>query len=272
VSASPLAGRSLLGVFAHPDDESLACGGLLAWCADLGCEVSLLCVTRGEHGPGSGSARDLGATRVSELQAAARALGAQNVVVLGYEDGMLPFLDPEPVESDIRGAIERFSPDVVVTFDEDGLYWHPDHQWVHERTKVAVASLGGGGPALFYASIPAGRMRAVADHAARAAGPADDAPEGIFGVRDVDAFGALAPEPTVLLDAGAYAGRKLDAIRCHASQLPDNAIAFVDPSSAERLLGLEQLRRADIGAGGATFVDWLASGAADGSGSGSEEG
>ena len=45
-----LSGPSLLAVFAHPDDESLACGGLLARCAEYGARVSLLCLTHGEHG------------------------------------------------------------------------------------------------------------------------------------------------------------------------------------------------------------------------------
>ena len=43
--------HALLAVFAHPDDESLACGGLLAWCAAVGVRVSLLSVTHGEHAP-----------------------------------------------------------------------------------------------------------------------------------------------------------------------------------------------------------------------------
>ena len=42
--------RRLLAIFAHPDDESLACGGTLARCADAGVEVTLVCATRGEAG------------------------------------------------------------------------------------------------------------------------------------------------------------------------------------------------------------------------------
>ena len=49
-----LRARSLLAVFAHPDDESLACGGLLAWCAELGARVSVCCATRGELGQTAG--------------------------------------------------------------------------------------------------------------------------------------------------------------------------------------------------------------------------
>lgn len=255
--APGLQGHSLLGVFAHPDDEALACGGLLSWCAELGCEISLLCLTRGEHGPDRGE-DDLASTREAELRSAARALGVRHVVVLGHEDGMLPFVDSRSVEGEIRTVIERFRPDVVVTFDEDGLYWHPDHISVHERTTAAVSSIGVEAPALFYVSIPEGRMRAVVDHAATVACATDDPPSRIFGVTDVDAFGTLAPAPTLVLETGAHAVRKLHAILCHRSQLHDSAFALIDEPHAERLLGREQFRRAKVGARGATFMDRLA--------------
>src|SRR5688572_23875263 len=154
-------GRSLLAIFAHPDDESLACGGLLAWCAHLGATVSLLCVTDGRHD----QERSLGELRAQELDAACRALGVADLVLLHYEDGMLPWVDPGELEADIAAAIERLCPDIVITFDEDGLYWHPDHIAVHERTTAAVAAFGVGGPALYYVTIPPGGMRAVVQYA-----------------------------------------------------------------------------------------------------------
>src|ERR671911_598751 len=95
--------RSLLAVFAHPDDEALACGGLLAWCAALGARVSLLCTTRGEHGWPRGG--DIGATRTRELEAAARVLGVADIVVLDHEDGMLPWIDAASLEADIGNTI-----------------------------------------------------------------------------------------------------------------------------------------------------------------------
>mgnify|MGYP002012493184 CR=1 FL=1 len=166
-------GRSLLAVFAHPDDESLASGGLLARCAEFGAQVFILCITHGEHGPGSTSremsfgSRELRETRAQELQAAARVLGVASVTLLNYEDGMLPWVNTEALEADILNVVRQVRPDVVVTFDEDGLYWHPDHIAVHERTTSVVASLGDKGPALFYVTIPSGSMRAVVDHAAK---------------------------------------------------------------------------------------------------------
>jgi LmbE family N-acetylglucosaminyl deacetylase len=262
----PLSGSSLLGVFAHPDDESLACGGLLAWCAALGVRVSLLCVTRGQHGPGgdtgAGASPDsLGHTRLRELRHAASTLGIAELSVLDHEDGMLPWGDAQRLEDDLLQAIRRTAPDVVITFDEDGLYWHPDHIAVHERTTTAVTRLGADAPALYYVSMPPGAMRAVVRHAAGAAGaagPGGEAPDLIFGVRDADAFGLLAPPPTLIVDAGAFAARKLAALACHRSQLAGSALALIGADDAPRLLGIEHYRRAAAGARGDTFLDRLA--------------
>src|SRR4051812_49457168 len=90
-SARPLAGRAVLGVFAHPDDESLACGGTLARLVDQGAKVVLMCATHGERGGMGGPARDraLGQTRVHELRAAAVALGVSDLIVLNHPDGEL---------------------------------------------------------------------------------------------------------------------------------------------------------------------------------------
>ena len=240
-----LHGCSLLAVFAHPDDEAIAAGGLLAWCASLGAAVSLLCMTRGEHGQGTG---DVGRTRSRELDAAARALGIGAVTLLDHEDGMLAWLDADGLQADITTAIGRYKPAVVVTFDADGVYGHPDHVAVHERTTAAVHAMADGAPALYYVTTPPGSMRAVADHAARAfrdspgarrppvgrgARRNDDPPDSdtvraaarrpptsILGVADPDAFGAAAPPPTLVIDAGRFATRKLGGARLPCLPVP----------------------------------------------------
>ena len=322
-----LRGRSLLAVFAHPDDESIACGGLLAWCAGLGADVALLCMTHGEHGRSGGGA---GRTRSRELAAAARTLGIGALTLLDHEDGMLPWLSSDTLRSAIAREIRARRPEVVVTFDADGLYWHPDHVAVHELTTAAVAALGADAPALYYVTTPPGTMRRVAEHAAEvAAHPRDggalpgtthprdggalpgttrrgaehaarprrrhgrnetpapcrgDGPGGeeggdrrprdaagrtppasILGVADPDAFGASAPAPTLVVDAGDFAIPKLRALACHASQFEGSALSFVTERDAPRLLGVEHYRRADAGATGRTFLDDLgaAPGASD---------
>ena len=273
-----LRGRALLAVFAHPDDESIASGGLLAWCAHLGADVSLLCMTRGERGQGTG-AGDLGRTRSRELGAAARALGIGPVTLLDHEDGMLPWLAADTLRVAIERAIRARRPEVVITFDADGLYWHPDHIAVHEAATAAVMALGAESPALYYVTMPPGSMRAIADHAAAAlrhrtanrpayAGGASDpgqprvhavrAPaKSILGVPDPDAFGSGAPEPTLVIDTGDFATRKLAALACHASQFRGSALACVTEHDAPRLLGVEHYRRAGGGGPGRTFLDDL---------------
>jgi N-acetyl-1-D-myo-inositol-2-amino-2-deoxy-alpha-D-glucopyranoside deacetylase len=240
---------SLLAVFAHPDDESLACGGLLALCAERGIRVSLLCLTRGEHGPGATT--DLSDTRTRELHAAADVLGVAEVRLLDHEDGMLPWLDAEHVQADVLAAIRDSGADIVVTFDEDGLYWHPDHIAVHERVTASVGSLGDAPPELWYVSLPAGVMRAVVE----AGGPGNSAGT-IFGV-DADAFGADAPEPTLVVSAGEASSRKLAALRCHRSQVGGGALDRIDDRDAIRLLGTEHYRRAPVGAAGESLLERL---------------
>lgn len=297
-----LRGRSLLAVFAHPDDESIACGGLLAWCAHLGAEVSLLCMTSGEHGqrttPDSGrgalrsslcvtrdehgeSPGDVARKRRRELEAAARALGIGAVTLLDHEDGMLPWLAADDLRPEIEGAIRELRPEVVITFDSDGLYWHPDHIAVHELTTAAVMALRHEAPALYYVTMPSGSMRAVADHAAETLrrSPTNDLPSGgtaeprrrvdsterrppsssILGVADPDAFGSEAPAPTLVVDVGTFATRKLAALTCHASQFKGSALAYVTEQEAPRLLGIEHYRRAAAGSASRTFLEDLAS-------------
>ena len=259
-----------MAVFAHPDDESLTCGGLIAMCAERGVRVSVLCFTHGEHGEhGPGREREgLGELRAQELREAARVLGVRDVVLLDHEDGMLPWIDAARLEADILDAIRRFQPDVVLTFDEDGLYWHPDHIAVHERTTAAMAGLGPSAPALRYVSMPAGAMRALVEAAASRAqlatsavrgggtsGP-DRTPGRILGV-DPDAFGSQAPEPTLVLEAGQFAGRKLSALRCHRTQVEGSALEWIDERDAARLLGTEHYRRAPVGAPGDSLIEGL---------------
>ena len=257
---------SLLAVFAHPDDESLACGGLLAWCAAVGVRTSLLCLTHGEHGGHTGVS-SLAAVRARELREAATVLGISDVTLLAHQDGMLPWTDATRLEGDIRDAVARAAADVVITFDEDGLYWHPDHVAVHERTTAAVLSGSGRRPALYYVTLPAGSMRSVVEHAATLAAlqePTGAPPTHILGIADPDAFGSCAPAPTLVVDTGDFARQKLLALHCHRSQLrsqlpKQDALTLVTTATAPRLLGIEHYRRAGTGPMPDTLLDRLAS-------------
>ena len=244
------AAPTLLGIFAHPDDESLACGGLFARAAARGARVILVSLTRGEAGPApAGTAAPLGEVRAAEFQAAARLLGAHVAIVRDHADGMLPWIDPAVLDADVTGLLDAWQPDVVITFDSDGLYWHPDHIAVHARTTAAVAARGERAPALYYVSMPRGQMHAVAARAATGAAV-------VPGLDDPDAFGAEAPAPTLTIDAGPAAPVKLAAIQCHASQFGATAFAALTAEDAG-LIAVEHYRRAAVGAPGPTFLDRL---------------
>ncbi len=257
-----MTGHSLLAVFAHPDDESIACGGLLARCSDMGVRVSLICVTRGE---GASQQQTLGverlkAERTRELEEASRVLGISELVFLDYEDGCLPWVNAEAFVARLREEMRRIRPEIVVTFGDDGLYWHPDHIAVYERTTAAVVSLGGEAPALYHVTLPHGMIRRVVDELDSAAGSENGTrpvPE-VLGIADPDAFGADARPPTLRIDVGPWAVRKLAALRCHHTQVDGSVLTRISDEAAPRLLGMETFHRAPIGASGDVFLEQMA--------------
>jgi LmbE family N-acetylglucosaminyl deacetylase len=255
---SGLKGRTILAVFAHPDDESLACGGTLLRLADEGVRVVLICASHGERGSLSGPVPDdeLGRTRSLELREAAAALGIADVLILDHPDGNLRWAGVSELHAQIVMAIRQYAPAAVVTFGEDGLYWHLDHIGVHERVTTAVESLGAHAPPLFYVTMPPGVMRAIVDAAVSRGWTA---PSQGFWSLVPDAFGDGARPPTIVVDVQAWATRKLAAIRCHRSQMgASQPLAQIDEAEARRWLGVEHFRRAATGASNEPVLEELA--------------
>lgn len=133
----------LMCVLAHPDDESLGMGGVLAKYAAEGVETFVVTATRGEYGwfgdpsdnPGP---QALGKIREGELREAAKVLGVQELVLLDYVDGQLDQADPAEVIDKIAAQMRRLQPDVVLTFDPWGAYGHPDHIAICQFTTAAI--------------------------------------------------------------------------------------------------------------------------------------
>ena len=241
-----MTGCTILAVFAHPDDESLACGGTLARAADAGARVILLCASRGERGfisdPALVPDGDLGGVRTRELNEAANVLGVAEVLVFSHPDGNLRWADVPEFHAEIARAIRDYQPDAVITFAEDGLYWHPDHIGVHERTCAAVRSFGDAAPSLYYVTMPKGVMRGLVESAiATGWVPPNSGPWSIAP----DAFGVLTGTPSFIVDVREWVVRKLAALRCHHTQMDaGNPFASLDLAEARRWLGAEHFRRA----------------------------
>jgi LmbE family N-acetylglucosaminyl deacetylase len=244
MTAGAFCGKTVLAVFAHPDDESLACGGTLARLSSEGARVVLLCASRGERGASTGPKRDiaLGSIRAEELRCAAEALGIATVLLLDGPDGELRWANVTALRAEINMALTRFCPDAVITFGEDGLYWHLDHIGVYERTNAAVRQLGTSAPPVYYVTMPKDVMPAIAEHAAaRGWIP----PEKGFWSLAPAAFGLGAPAPTIIVDVARWAERKLAAIRCHRSQTGiDDPFSRLSAEQARRWLGVEHFHRA----------------------------
>ena len=138
--------RRILGIFAHPDDESRIVGGALAKYASEGVQISLVVATRGEGGssgePPLCSSDELPAVREQELREACRILGVSELEILDYRDGALDEVDrTELIEHFVR-AIRTTTPDIVLTFGPEGRTLHPDHIVIHETATAAFYQAG----------------------------------------------------------------------------------------------------------------------------------
>jgi LmbE family N-acetylglucosaminyl deacetylase len=152
------ASQTLLGIFAHPDDEVFAAGGVIARSIAHGIKVVLACVTRGEEGeisdPALATKANLAAVREAELRTAAAHLGVTDVRFLGFHDsGMagtpqnddertLPRTDPTAATERFVALLRAVQPDIVITHDPTGGYGHPDHIAACHYTTLAFDAAG----------------------------------------------------------------------------------------------------------------------------------
>jgi len=135
---------SLLGVWAHPDDEAYLSSALMASVRRSGGRVMVATATRGEHGtpdPEACPPDELARIREQELMESLAHIDVREHQWLGHVDGSLPDVPFETGVSQVAALIERTQPDVIVTFGPDGMTGHPDHQtvsaWVTEAWRRA---------------------------------------------------------------------------------------------------------------------------------------
>lgn len=159
----------ILGLFAHPDDETFCTGGTLARYTSSGAAARVVSVTRGQAGQirdaNVATRRTLGAVREAEMRQACARLGVHDVACLDYEDGGLFRVDRDDLLTDMLREIVAFRPTIIFTFGPDGGYGHPDHvalsAAVTETWEIYLARIlpSEPAPSLYYAYFPRHRRR-----------------------------------------------------------------------------------------------------------------
>ena len=262
---------TLVSFHAHPDDESIACGGVMRRAHEDGHRVVLVVATRGERGEVAddflADGEELWQRRVAETQAAAEVLGVSRVEFLGYVDsGMmgLPTND-EPGTfwtADVEEAAEKLAAilreedaDVLTVYDDHGGYGHPDHIQVH-RVGIRAAELAGT-PRVYQSTMNRDHIRRNLEaRLAEAEAAGEDAPE--VPRVDVSTFGTPEAEITAAVDVTAFVQHKRKAMRAHASQISESSFFLAMPDEAFAVaFGTEWFIRAGQGPG-ITETDLLA--------------
>jgi len=137
--------KCLMAVFAHPDDEVFTAGVMRRY-KDEGVRTALITATRGEVGkisdPSLATPETLGQVREQELREAGRIIGIDDLIFLGYRGGTLAQADQDEATGRIVRQIRRLHPRVVLTFEANGGYGHPDHMAIHRLTVAAFHKAG----------------------------------------------------------------------------------------------------------------------------------
>ncbi len=230
--------HTIVTFHAHPDDEAIATGGVMARYAAEGNRVVLVVATRGEHGevadgvlePGE----ELWQRRVVETERAAEILGVQRVEFLGYRDsGMMGeptndepeafwSADLEEAAGRLAAILEDEGADVLTAYDDHGGYGHPDHIQVHRVGKRA-AELSAV-PVVAQGTINRDWML----RGMKTQNPDFTPPPGM------ESMGKPESEITHRVDAVDFVEQKRPSMRAHASQLgPDHfMLTMPDPMFA----------------------------------------
>jgi LmbE family N-acetylglucosaminyl deacetylase len=189
-------------IMAHPDDPEFFCGGTIAvWCA-AGTEMTYLILTNGNKGSDDPdmTPEKLAAIRQQEQQAAAKVLGVKRVIFLEEPDGELePSLD---LRRRVVAEIRRFKPDVVITQDPS--------RYFYANTRINHADHRAAGEVALAAIFPAARNRMYHPELLV---------EGLEPHIVKEVYLAASIQPDRWIDISQIFERKLEAIRCHASQV-----------------------------------------------------
>jgi LmbE family N-acetylglucosaminyl deacetylase len=253
---------TLMAVHAHPDDESSSTGGVLAKYADSGVRTVVVTCTNGEFGdtldgvkPGEDGHEEqaVAQIRLAELRQACKLLGVTDLELLGYHDSGMPDWDyknrpdafcnvpQDEVAGRIGGLIEQYRPQVVITYDDEGAYQHPDHVHASRCAQAAVAATGIPDK-LYLTAMRRSDWRKLWD-ALREQGI--EVPD----VREIDEETLRQIEEreqliTTTVDIRSVLDRKRAALLSHASQIRESWFRKIPPEIGEQVFGRESFIRA----------------------------
>lgn len=263
----PVSTGGLLAVHAHPDDEVITTGGVLASAAASGRGAAVVTCTGGELGEIVGAGMDpyvirprLAEVRRQELAQSLHILGAGRPRLLGYRDSGMMGTDgnnhPEAFwRADVHEAVGRLvahirelRPTVCVTYDAFGAYGHPDHIQAHRITMLAVEAAAMGAmypdtgsewctPKLYLATVPRSAIARINQEMA-----ARGLPSPFGEATDVEHIDMGVPDERIgaRIDVRRELDRKWDALRAHRSQVGDESFFLNTPDDLrERMFGTE---------------------------------
>src|SRR6516162_4587374 len=228
---------TMMAVHAHPDDEASSTGGVLAAYAAQGIKTVVVTCTNGEFGDAQGGVKpgqdghdtlEVAEQRLAELRESCAILGVTDLELLGYHDSGMPEWDyrdrreafcniPEAdVAARISGLIDRYRPQVLITYDDQGPYQHPDH--VHASRCAQAAFADSGSVAKLYLSAMRGSDWRKIWEALRELGA--EVPDFEDGDPELQRRGLESEQRiTTTVDIRPVLPRKREALFAHGSQV-----------------------------------------------------
>jgi LmbE family N-acetylglucosaminyl deacetylase len=251
---------TLMAVHAHPDDEASSTGGILALSSDQGIRTVVVTCTNGEFGDAPGQVKPgddghdeqaVAELRLAELRQSGKILGVSHLELLGYHDSGMPDWEYknrpdafcnvplEQVAGRIAALIEQYRPQVVISYDDKGMYQHPDH--VHASLAAAVAVAKTGTPAKFYQTAMRPSTWRKVWAALRELGA--DVPERELTAEQEQQMAEAEERITTTVDIRPVLERKREALYAHASQIQESWFSKLPPEIAAEAFGHETFIR-----------------------------
>jgi LmbE family N-acetylglucosaminyl deacetylase len=251
---------TLMAVHAHPDDEASSTGGVLARYSRDGVNTIVVTCTNGALGDAPGGIKPddaafdeelVIATRRRELDASCALLGVRHLELLNYQDsGMMGWpsnsaphafwqMGIEEAAKPLIELMERYQPQVVITYDSNGSYGHPDHIQAH-RITLHSTEVSGIPDKLYFPVIPRSAWREFAP-LLRAAGL--DVGDGDEESASDEEFGTPDELITTQVDCNEFVGTKRAALAAHASQTDQSFFMKLPGDLFDRIFGTESFIR-----------------------------